>query len=441
MTKAEQRIHEFNRFGSVLGLERMTVLLEKLGDPHKDLQVIHVAGTNGKGSVCKYLETGLAACGYKVGMYTSPFIECFNDRIRFAGENISDEDLEIYTDRVITAAEEMVAEGKDSPTEFEVVTAVALLYYHEKAADIVILEVGLGGKGDSTNVIDKPLACAITSISYDHMDRLGDTLAEIAADKAGIIKAGVPVISNVSAAEAAEVIAEAAAAKEAELYDVAGISCSITDDRFGSQKVSAEILGTAYDNVEIGMIGAHQAENLKTALAVIEVLIKEGKINVERAEFIEELKKASLPGRFELVHEADPEKKETYFFLDGAHNEAGARALRETIAKYFPDGKIMMVIGMLADKEVDDILKHFTAVCENFIVTEPNNPRKLPAAELAAKIREMGMYPMKAFDAEAALHLAEVMGEDYDAVVIAGSLYLISEIREVMNRGNGEESK
>jgi len=441
MTKAEQRIHEFNRFGSVLGLERMTVLLEKLGDPHKDLQVIHVAGTNGKGSVCKYLDAGLSACGYKVGLYTSPFIECFNERIRLAGENIPDEDLDIYTDRVIAAAEEMVAEGKDSPTEFEVVTAVALLYYYEKDADIVILEVGLGGKGDSTNVVEKPLACAITSISYDHMDRLGDTLAEIAADKAGIIKEGVPVISNVSAAEATEVIAAAAAEKQAELYDVAGIACTITDDTFRSQKVSVEVLGTAYDNVEIGMIGAHQAENLKTALAVIEVLIKEDKINVERAEFIKALKEASLPGRFELVHEADPEKKETYFFLDGAHNEAGARALRETIVKFFPEGKIMMVIGMLADKEVDDILKHFTAVCENFIVTEPNNPRKLPAAELAAKLREMGMYPMRAMDAEAALHLAEVMGEDYDAVVIAGSLYLISEIREVMNHGNGEESK
>ena len=173
------KIHEFNRFGSVLGLERMNILLEKLGDPHKDLRVIHVAGTNGKGSVCKFLEEGLSSCGYNVGLYTSPFIECFNERIRLGEKNISDEDLEGFSMKVLSAAEEMVAEGDDSPTEFEVVTAVALLYFAEKEADIVILEVGLGGKGDSTNVVDKPLICAICSVSYDHMDRLGNTIEEL----------------------------------------------------------------------------------------------------------------------------------------------------------------------------------------------------------------------------------------------------------------------
>ena len=176
MTNAIEKIHEFDKFGSRLGMERMNVLLEKLGDPHKELQVIHVAGTNGKGSVCKYLEEGLAACGYNVGLYTSPFIEKFNERIRLGGRDISDEDLDIYTERVLSAVSEMVEEGYDSPTEFEVVTTIALLYYKEKNADITILEVGLGGKGDSTNVVPKPMICAITSISYDHMDRLGNTL-------------------------------------------------------------------------------------------------------------------------------------------------------------------------------------------------------------------------------------------------------------------------
>ena len=160
MIEAINKIHEFSRFGSVLGLERMSVLMKKLGDPQDSLRVIHVAGTNGKGSVCKFLECGLAECGYCVGLYTSPFIESFNERIRLDGENISDDDLTLYSDRVLAAAAEMTAEGMDSPTEFEVITAIAFLYFAEKNADIVVLEVGLGGRGDSTNVVKKPMACA-----------------------------------------------------------------------------------------------------------------------------------------------------------------------------------------------------------------------------------------------------------------------------------------
>lgn len=217
------RIHQFNRFGMKLGLERMDELLKKLGNPQEGLQVIHVAGTNGKGSVSKFLEEGLKACGYKMGLYTSPFIERFNERIRFDGEDISDNDLEVFGRRVIAAAEEMVSEGLESPTEFEVVTAIAFLYFKEKDTDIAVMEVGLGGSGDSTNVIRRPLASVICSISYDHMDRLGDSLVEIAAEKAGIIKTGSPVISNVSEREAAVVIAKAAYKKRSPLYDVSKI--------------------------------------------------------------------------------------------------------------------------------------------------------------------------------------------------------------------------
>ena len=162
---AIERIHEFDRFGMILGLERMNVLLEKLGHPEKDLRVIHVAGTNGKGSVCRYMYEALKENGYKVGLYTSPFIECFNERIQYDGGMISDEELSIYTKMAVEKTEEMVREGYDSPTEFEVVTAVAFLYYAAKQTDFVILEVGLGGTGDSTNVIEKPLISIITSIS------------------------------------------------------------------------------------------------------------------------------------------------------------------------------------------------------------------------------------------------------------------------------------
>ena len=194
----------------VLGLSRMEELLHRLGDPQDTLNVIHVAGTNGKGSVSKYLEEGLSACGYKMGLYTSPYIEKFNERIRFDGADISDADLEYYGQKVIDAAEAMVADGKDSPTEFEVVTAIAFLYFAGKKADITILEVGLGGMGDSTNVVKHPMASVITSISYDHMAQLGNTLAEIAVNKAGIIKTGCPVISNVPERDAAKIIARKA---------------------------------------------------------------------------------------------------------------------------------------------------------------------------------------------------------------------------------------
>ena len=433
MTNAIEKIHEFDKFGSRLGMERMNVLLEKLGDPHKELQVIHVAGTNGKGSVCKYLEEGLAACGYNVGLYTSPFIEKFNERIRLGGRDISDEELDIYTERVLSAVREMVEEGCDSPTEFEVVTTIALLYYKEKKADITILEVGLGGRGDSTNVVPKPLICAITSISYDHMDRLGNTLGEIAADKAGIIKPGVPVISNVDAPEAARVIAKAAYEQGSRLYDVSKIKFEISEQTPFSQKVSMELYGTDYSDVTTTMTGRHQGENLKTALAVIEVLRKERKIKVERSRLYEGLKKAVQPGRFEVL--SGDESNPPVIIIDGAHNEAGAGALQETVNKYFAGKRILLITGMLADKQVEEILKHFVKITEDIIITEPDNPRKLSVDKLDGKLKEMGISPIKASDAAEAVSKARSIWNDYEAVVFAGSLYLIGDVRRVIKNG------
>ena len=433
MTNAIEKIHEFDKFGSRLGMERMNVLLEKLGDPHKELQVIHVAGTNGKGSVCKDLEEGLAACGYNVGLYTSPFIEKFNERIRLGGRDISDEDLDIYTERVLSAVREMVEEGCDSPTEFEVVTTIALLYYKEKKADITILEVGLGGRGESTNVVPKPLICAITSISYDHMDRLGNTLGEIAADKAGIIKPGVPVISNVDAPEAARVIAKAAYEQGSRLYDVSKIKFEISEQTPFSQKVSMELYGTDYSDVTTTMTGRHQGENLKTALAVIEVLRKERKIKVERSRLYEGLKKAVQPGRFEVL--SGDESNPPVIIIDGAHNEAGAGALQETVNKYFAGKRILLITGMLADKQVEEILKHFVKITEDIIITEPDNPRKLSVDKLDGKLKEMGISPIKASDAAEAVSKARSIWNDYEAVVFAGSLYLIGDVRRVIKNG------
>lgn len=427
------RIHEFNRFGMVLGLGRMEELLRRLGNPQDDLKVIHVAGTNGKGSVSKYLEEGLSACGYKMGLYTSPYIETFNERIRYDGADISDEDLEYYGQKVVSAAEAMVADGLDSPTEFEVVTAIAFLYFADRQADITILEVGLGGIGDSTNVVKSPLASVITSISYDHMAQLGSSLAEIAVNKAGIIKTGCPVIANVPQRDAAKIIARKAYAMGSRLYDISGIRAAVSDETPFSQKVSMELYEKSYSDVEISMVGRHQAENLKTALATLEILRKSGAVKLDREALYEGLKRARQPGRFEVISE-DP-----LVIIDGAHNEAGAQALQETMAQHFAGKKILLVAGILADKEIDSIVKFLTKITDHIIVTEPDNPRKLAAEKLAEHVADFGVAAEAVPDVEAAVHRAKELADGYDVILFAGSLYLIGDVRRLWRNERGEE--
>lgn len=427
------RIHEFNRFGMVLGLDRMEELLRRLGNPQDDLKVIHVAGTNGKGSVSKYLEEGLSACGYKMGLYTSPYIETFNERIRYDGVDISDEDLEYYGQKVVSAAEAMVADGLDSPTEFEVVTAIAFLYFAGRQADITILEVGLGGIGDSTNVVKHPLASVITSISYDHMAQLGSSLAEIAVNKAGIIKTGCPVIVNVPQRDAAKIIARKAYAMGSRLYDISGIHAAVFDETPFSQKVSMELYEKSYSDVEISMVGRHQAENLKTALATLEILRKSGAVKLDREALYEGLKRARQPGRFEVISE-DP-----LVIIDGAHNEAGAQALQETMAQHFAGKKILLAAGILADKEIDSIVKFLTQITDHIIVTEPDNPRKLAAEKLAEHVADFGAAAEVVSDVEAAVHRAKELADGYDVILFAGSLYLIGDVRRLWRNERGEE--
>ena len=427
------RIHEFNRFGMVLGLDRMEELLRRLGNPQDDLKVIHVAGTNGKGSVSKYLEEGLSACGYKMGLYTSPYIETFNERIRYDGADISDEDLEYYGQKVVSAAEAMVVDGLDSPTEFEVVTAIAFLYFADRQADITILEVGLGGIGDSTNVVKSPLASVITSISYDHMAQLGSSLAEIAVNKAGIIKTGCPVIANVPQRDAAKIIARKAYAMGSRLYDISGIRAAVSDETPFSQKVSMELYEKSYSDVEISMVGRHQAENLKTALATLEILRKSGAVKLDREALYEGLKRARQPGRFEVISE-DP-----LVIIDGAHNEAGAQALQETMAQHFAGKKILLVAGILADKEIDSIVKFLTKITDHIIVTEPDNPRKLAAEKLAEHVADFGVAAEAVPDVEAAVHRAKELADGYDVILFAGSLYLIGDVRRLWRNERGEE--
>lgn len=444
MSTAVDKFHEFDRFGSVLGLERVNELLRRLGNPHEGMRYIHVAGTNGKGSVSKFLESGLAGCGYKVGLYTSPYIEKFNERIQFDGEMITDEELEEYGGQALAKAAEMVEDGLTSPTEFEVVMATAFLFFKAKNPDIVVLEAGMGGIGDATNVITKPLASVFTSVSFDHMHVLGNTLEEIATDKAGIIKPGCPVISNVEQHGPAAVIARTAYEKGCRLYDVSKIRFSIDWQTPFTQQVSMELWQTDYSEVIIPMIGKHQAENLKTALATIEVLRKAGELRIERSQLYAGLKEAVQPGRFEVIREENP-----VIVIDGAHNDAGAKAAAETMKAVFPDQKILIVFGMVEKKETEKVAGHFLEVTGDFIITQPTyEGRAMGAEELARIIRETAEKQGRAFNliscetkAADSVSKAAQIWDKYDVVLFTGSLYLIGEIRSILKSNSYDPNR
>lgn len=429
------KIHEFEKFGSILGLERMTELLEILGNPQDELSIIHVAGTNGKGSTCKYIYTVLQECGYKVGLYTSPFLEIFNERIELDGEYISDEDLAKYTDRVLEAVKEMTAAGKQSPTEFEVITAIAFLYFKEKGSDYVILEVGLGGRGDSTNVCKKPLISVITSISYDHTDRLGDTLAEIASEKAGIIKDGSPVVTSAEAEEALAVIERVAAEHGSLYFETRNLPCRITEETFGGCRFDLTVQGVTFENLEISMLGEHQVKNAAAAVAALCILEENGDVSVPDAALRSGLKKARQNGRFELMSEQD---EKPMLIIDGAHNPDGALMLKKTMKLFCGGKRILMVTGMLADKDTEHILGEFTDITNEFIVTEPKNPRRMSFDELGERLEKLGGSVLYKGECTEAFDAAMKKKDEYDVILFAGSLYLIGEIRTLIRKYRGE---
>ena len=423
------KIHEFEKFGSILGLERMNMLLELLGNPEKDLKVIHVAGTNGKGSTSRYIYSVLKTGGYKVGLYTSPFLEVFNERIEVDGEYISDADLAAYTDRVLECVKVITQRGDQSPTEFEVITALAFLFFKEKGADFVVLEVGLGGRGDSTNVVEKPLVSVIVSISFDHTDRLGNTIAEIAAEKAGIIKQGCPVVTSATDQEALDVIKAAAEEKQCLYFETRNVPVAVTEEKLSGYKFDVIIQGAEFRDLEISMSGKHQIDNARAALAALNIMEMNGDISISREALYEGFKAAKQIGRFETM---SAEGQKPLVIIDGAHNEDGAKALRRAMETFCAGKKILMVTGMLADKDTESILREFTAITKDFIVTEPVNPRKLETSALKAKIEALGGICKEAPDNGEACALAKSVFADYDVVLFAGSLYLIGAIRGIL---------
>lgn len=436
---AIERIHEFLRFGSKLGLERMEALMEKLGHPEETFKVVHIAGTNGKGSVAKYIYSTLLKAGYKAGLYTSPYLEVFNERIEFMGEYISDDDLEECTDTVLGKVEEMLDEGLESPTEFEVVTAVCLLYFKEKGCEIAVLEVGLGGRGDSTNIIKDPLVSVITSISYDHMDRLGDTIEKIAGEKAGIIKAGCPVVISTEREDAKKVFEKKAEELGSKLYDARSImsadirSSGPSGSTFDITVKSGDGEEPVLKDVTIGMAGEHQITNALEAVLALKVMYKEhDDIEISDDDIRAGLKEAGMPGRFEVMYEPEEGETAPWVILDGAHNPDGAKVLADSMDKWFQGKRVLVVTGMLSDKDVTGILKETVRFGKDYIATEPGNPRKIDAGKLAEMINIMDKMVYEIPDPKDAVALAMSIGKGYDAVLFSGSLYLIGEVRTLL---------
>lgn len=423
ISEAQRKLSTLLPFGMRLGLERIRHLLMLLENPQDSLRVIHVAGTNGKGSVCRYLYEVLEANGYRTGLFTSPYLESFGERIEYHGQQISGEDLLRCTNRVMAAIADMKNDGWDSPTEFEAITAVAMLYFHEKCPDFVILEVGLGGRADSTNVIAHPLVSIITSISMDHMDRLGNTLAQIAREKAGIIKEGIPVISAVTAPEAAKVIAREAYQKHCAFYDASRLPRKIRMTGAKGTVFDTQIGDTAFPGVSISMAGRHQVDNAVCALAAIEFLRRSDIINVDRPALDAGMKAAVQKGRFE-VFPGTP-----CWVLDGAHNPGGMAALVQTMQDCFPQAKTLTILGILADKAVSEMLDLAVSVGTDFIAAEPDHKRKLAADVLAAGLRQRGRHCLFCGGAADAWNRAKQIEQNYDVILAAGSLYLIGDIR------------
>lgn len=401
--------------GSVLGLSRIYDLLEKLGNPQKDLKFIHIAGTNGKGSTAAFLSSILKESGYRVGLFTSPYIEVFNERMQINNENISDEELADITSYVRPFADSM----EDHPTEFELNTAICMVYFQRNNCDIVVLEVGMGGELDSTNVIDSPEAAVITAIGLDHTEELGDTVEKIAKTKAGIIKPGCSAVLYRQEESVMDVI-------RARCEEV-GASLDLSEPE-QAEFLSASIEGQrfsypGYGELEIPLIGSYQLRNVSTALKTVEVLRRRG-WNIPDEAVASGLKNTKWPGRFEAI------LKDPLFIVDGAHNPHGIRATAASLSGFFQDEKLIFLFGVMADKDYPDMLDQILPLAKEVHCVTPDNPRALDAERLAQIIREKGVNaePFKTIG-EAVDSAIRKAKEEGSSIVALGSLYMIGDIK------------
>ena len=429
-------IEELKKRGSVPGLDAIEGLLEELGHPEDNLKVVHIAGTNGKGSIFAYLSSILIAAGFKVGRYISPTISCYEERFQINGEYITKDELA----RLYNIVEEAMKREEEKtglkPTLFEVETAISFLYFKEEKVDYALIEVGMGGRMDATNVIRHPELTVISSISYDHQAFLGDTLEEIAWQKAGIIKESCPVVLSENSDEVCKVIEQEATKKKVKCIEIKPTDYEVLSETpYGSTFLWKE------QRYETKLPGRHQVSNAVTALAASEYLFrKDYEKNNARKAIAEELDEMNVksaqqggiirtcwPGRLEVL------KKEPLFYRDGAHNPDGAKKLAAFLQKYFTNKKIIYIMGVLKDKEYKKMLRYRMPMAKGVYVFKPKNERGLSAQILADTIKEVADVSVTIeSDVNAAVFRALDTAKPDDVLVACGSLSFMEEMEDIL---------
>lgn len=417
-------IHSVPRAKERTGLERMSCLMEKLGNPEKGLRLIHVAGTNGKGSTSRMISKILMESGYRTGLFTSPFIEVFEERIQIDEKLISEEDLVRYLQPVREKVPDVMAEGHFHPTEFEIVTALMLLYFRDKKIDYGVIEVGLGGLNDATNIID-PILSVITSISYDHMNLLGDTLEEIALAKAGIIKAA-PVVSAFQEPEVRRVLLKQADVRGTEITFIDRNSVIYRGMKGRRQVLAFRMRETGVD-AELNLLGIHQRYNALLAVTAIHALRSLG-LSIPGHAILDGLREVTWPGRMEVMSE------EPLVILDGAHNIDGIRNLRESMDVFFRDRERIVILGILKDKEVEAMAEAISKGARHVICVTPWSDRAGLARDLYEVVRKYSEASYCDTYEDAIRAAMALYGED-DLILVCGSLYMVGDFRRLLNRG------
>lgn len=416
-------IEQLNGRGIALGLERMQALLEQLGHPQKNLRCIHVAGTNGKGSVCALMDSALQKAGLRVGRYISPTLYAYRERIQINGCWIGEAELAGLLTVVKRACDSMAEQNLEQPTVFEVETAVAFLYFQQKSCDYVLLEVGMGGRLDSTNVIAKPVLTVITAIGMDHTAMLGHTLAAIAGEKGGIIKPGSPVVIGPQQAEAMAVLQQRC------------VDCGVVPVLTEPDQLQILQWSTAgqqfhyrtWREIAIGLLGDYQCINAAIALDCLQILQQQERLLTDAA-VRDGLRQAKWPGRFELIHQ------QPLFFVDGAHNPAGAQALAETLQKHFANRKIFLLMAVFRDKDYLEIARIMSRCSDHIYCFQPKQERGLQADVLSAAVQPFYQHVVTENSAEQAVQLALQQAGDDDIIVSFGSLSTIKAVQDAVRQ-------
>lgn len=421
-------IHSTYKFGSKLGLENISMLTELLGNPQNSYKTIHIAGTNGKGSTSNMIHDVLMSSGYKAGLFISPYLEEFTERIQINKVHIDEDSLARITTIVKEKIDIMLEEGYNHPTEFEVVTAIGFKYFEEQKIDFLVLEVGLGGRFDATNVVTNTLVSVITSISYDHMQYLGNTLEEIAFEKAGIIKENSSVVIYPQSDNIKNVIKEQAKLKNSTVYEV---------NQNNVEKLNGDLTGQEFkylktdtfnlSNLKINLLGEHQLYNAITALLALEI-IKEKGYNITEESILEGFKSCRFAGRFEVIN------KDPIIILDGGHNINGIEYFSKAVKEYFNDKKIILFYGMLEDKNPDDVVDYLISLSKEIYTLTPNNPRAMSAEDMASLIQKhsnIKVTPVK--NTKDIVDILKTINK-YEIIAFVGSLYMIGDVRTILRK-------